>query len=86
MYFSLFAADSRVVYIGMVGFCSLSLDSSSGSTLGGGAVLYSTFGSLELFFISGARGVGSLSMFGILVSESKIFANHLIALIWESPT
>ena len=31
-------------------------------------------------------GVGSVSLFGILVSSSKIFANFLIALSWEYPT
>ena len=30
--------------------------------------------------------MGSASLFGILVSASKILANYLIAVIWEYPT
>ena len=79
--FTLFATDSGVVWIGLRSFWSLSLDSSSGSILGSGAVLSSTLGSLELYFIIEAGGVGSVSLFGILVSASEIFSNSLIALI-----
>ena len=73
VYFPLVAADGGVVWIGIGSFCSLFLDSSSGSTLGGGAVWFSTPGSLVLFFVSTSGGVGSASLFGILVSASKIW-------------
>ena len=66
--------------------CYLSLDPPSGSTLGGGDVWYSTLGSLELLLISGAGRFGSATLFGILVSASKIFANSLITLRWEFTT
>ena len=52
VYFLLVASDDGVAWIGLVSFCYLFLDSSSGSTLGGGAVWSSTLGSLVLFSIS----------------------------------
>ena len=56
VYFSLVAVDGEVVWIGLGCFCSLYLDSLSGSTLGGGPVWSSTIGSLEIFFMSGVGG------------------------------
>ena len=86
VYFPLFSSDDGVVWIGLGSFCSLFLDSYSGSTLGGGAVWSSTFGSLVLFFISESEVVGNASLFGILVFASKIWYNSLIVLSWASPT
>ena len=82
----LIATDGGVAWIGLGIICYMYLDSLSGSTLGGGTVWFSVLGSLELFFIRGAGVVGSASMFGILVSASKILSNYLIALSWEFPT
>ena len=84
--FYLVASDGEVVCIGLENFCSLLLDSSSESTLGGGAVWSCTLGSLVVLFIRESGRVGSASLFGILVSTSKIWANSLIYLSWASFT
>ena len=82
MYFPLVANDGEVAWVGMGSLCYLSLDYFYEYNLVGGDVWSSTLVILEIFFVSGSGGVGSASLFGILVSASKILYNPFIALSW----
>ena len=80
VYFTLFAADGEVAWVGLEGFWYLSLDYSSRFTLRGRAVWSFTLGCLEIFFNIGAGGVVNASLFDNWISASNVFLNSLIDL------
>ena len=51
-----------------------------------GLMIFHTWKFRALLYQPGWGGVGITSLFGIIVSASKILANYLIALSWESYT